>query len=131
MPTLKKSQDITTISWDENSFPRYHPTCTHDPIESSHFLSGSLHRIKRPLFDLTRLLRTNLLVIFYLFRRSAPECSRHLLFQTTLSVGDAVFLLTPENGSLLLRIYLFAILSHFIRECKNFSHFPLLGRNYI
>jgi len=34
------------------------------------------------------------------FNQSAPECSLYLFFQTALSVGDAVFLSTPEDQSL-------------------------------
>ena len=34
------------------------------------------------------------------FNQSAPECSLYLLFQTALSVGDAVFLSTSEDQSL-------------------------------
>ena len=41
---------------------------------------------------------------YYYFDQPAPECSRHFLFQTALSVGDAVFLSTSENGSLFLHI---------------------------
>ena len=37
------------------------------------------------------------------FNQSAPECSLYLLFQTALSVGDAVFLSASENRSLLHR----------------------------
>lgn len=37
-----------------------------------------------------------------LFSQSAPECSRCILFQTTLSVGDVVFLSASESRSLLL-----------------------------
>ena len=40
-----------------------------------------------------------------LFNQSAPECSLCLLFQTALSVGDAVFLSTSEDKSLFHRFF--------------------------
>ena len=36
----------------------------------------------------------------FLFNQSAPECSLDLLFQTALSVGDAVFLSMSKDQSL-------------------------------
>ena len=48
------------------------------------------------------------------FNQSAPECSLYLLLQTTLSVGDAVFLSVSENKSLLQRftLLMFSLLNH-------------------
>ena len=40
-----------------------------------------------------------------LFDQSAPECSRYLLSQTALSVGDAVFLSMSDDQSLHLCIF--------------------------
>lgn len=39
------------------------------------------------------------------FNQSAPECSLYLLFQTALSVGDAVFLSMSDDQSLHLCIF--------------------------
>ncbi len=46
------------------------------------------------------------------FSQSAPECSLCFLFQTALSVGDAIFLSASENKSLLHRFNLLMFFSY-------------------
>lgn len=57
------------------------------------------------MYGLCRQMTCAFLTESWLFSQSAPECSHDLLFQTALSVGDAVFLSASEHLSLLRRIF--------------------------
>ena len=95
-----------------SNIPRYHP---HWKMITLKFIFPLHVRNVHPRTDLLSLIHTYYCLIC--FNQSAPECSHCFLFPTALSVGDAVFLSTPKNRSLLQRFSL--LMLYYLYHFKN------------
>jgi hypothetical protein len=90
--------------------PRYHPHWNMD--EKSIFPLSARNECERPDLLITDMATCSI--------RLLRQCSRNLLFQTALSVGDAVFLSVSEDSSLLQRILIEKFITQWLLEFNIF-----------